>query len=250
MKGKDLMKCRMFSWSRKDERRCRLQSCFTLIELFIVISVIAILASLLLPALARARDKAHGITCLNKLKQISYAGAMYQSDNQDYFPPSYGGGSNFPGWGWVILTYEYYLVSYILKTGDSEAEIINTLLTNEFFACPKDTVVKDITNRAKRSYPINYYIGDRGGTSIPRPSLKASAIRKNPSSCVFVAERHYAQGYACSGYGMSVRPLTYAGVLPAYHQLNAGIAFADAHAELHSALDLITSAGEIIWEVE
>ena len=67
---------------------------FTLIELLIVISIIAILAALLLPALQRAKEKAKEISCVNSMKQLSLATAMYCGDNHDrYFPLSADHGS-------------------------------------------------------------------------------------------------------------------------------------------------------------
>jgi prepilin-type N-terminal cleavage/methylation domain-containing protein/prepilin-type processing-associated H-X9-DG protein len=82
----------------RPERRCSRGSglragpgargAFTLIELLVVIAIIALLAALMLPALARAREKARQTVCLGQFRQISFGTRLYADDNSDEFPRS------------------------------------------------------------------------------------------------------------------------------------------------------------------
>ncbi|HNQ74344.1 MAG TPA: prepilin-type N-terminal cleavage/methylation domain-containing protein [Verrucomicrobiota bacterium] len=85
----------------RDSQRPPARGGFTLIELLVVIAIIAILAAMLLPALAKAKQKAEQIYCLNNGKQLMLSVQLYTHDAEELFPPNEDDSGAPPGHCWV-----------------------------------------------------------------------------------------------------------------------------------------------------
>jgi prepilin-type N-terminal cleavage/methylation domain-containing protein/prepilin-type processing-associated H-X9-DG protein len=114
----------------------KLRRAFTLIELLAVIAIIAILAALLLPALAKAKQKSKAIACLNDLKQILTATKLYVDDNRGTMIPLWVE-QGAPGWG----TWTYDAKTFVVQKDtylwwSDNLRLAGLLPMPATFACP------------------------------------------------------------------------------------------------------------------
>ena len=154
---------------------------FTLIELLVVIAIIAILAAILFPVFAKAREKARSISCLSNEKQIALGMLMYTQDYDEYFPAS----TYFPG----ISVVDGVYVNTMQLT-------IPYIKAKNIWACPSNPYNKysmnyATDNNAFCSYALNMQLFDSVNYKAPH----SQAFVDKPSNKIMVAESvAYANG--------------------------------------------------------
>jgi len=151
---------------------------FTLIELLVVIAIIAILAAILFPVFAQAREKARQTSCLSNLKQIGLSTMMYVQDYDETFPPreDWGADPNPPIGPWWILVNPY------IKVGVDPNNPYDQSKNGNFWRCPTDK------NASAMSYTCNPFVFGlthvRWGQNNVVPSRSLAGIDKSATIAI------------------------------------------------------------------
>ena len=221
---------------------------FTLIELLVVIAIIAILAAILFPVFAQARDKARSVSCLSNMKQLGLALTMYFQDYDEKVLPRYAACPSTGPTGKDQLLWTGLLQPYIKNKGIFVCmSAINTNYADQWKQW--DTTVDPLNTRGRVSVGYNqtisgwYYGTPDGCGEMILPTLPQVQV---PAKNVMFADSVSGElgggfrGYLFGNTGLNVPyTATPAGSMGARHQEGTNLAFFDGHAKWYKGKSLL-----------
>lgn len=213
---------------------------FTLIELLIVVAIIAILASLLLPALRNARSAGRKISCVNNLKQCAIGMSMYSQDWNDFYPAPYLDAGPDTDGVWLYNDWQYAISGYLYPGKDLRNA--RFMRPGTVFWCPSEVspalnASSDPTREDINSY--RYAMNDRITESGREYPKKINAADNPVTTCLLIES--YGAGTNMDAWNFH----NFNGNVP--HGRRSNLLFMDMHISDASESDIPQLNSDIFW---